>query len=108
MAGGFRFVPRPGMARIVKSSKAVRAELEKKAKAVAKRYAEGVGSDSGDLRRSIRGEVVEGPDGPEGRILAEDWKARLHEYGTSRTRPNGALRRAVDAEGLKLRKGTNR
>lgn len=58
---------------------------------------------SGDYRNSIHGEIVDGPDGPVGRIVADDWKASIIElHGVNDGRgPLAPLRKG--AESLNLR-----
>ena len=101
--GAGQFIPGPHYESSILGSRAVSKGAQDIAEKVAERYRDGVGVDESDLRDSIEARIVDGPDGPEAVVVAEDWKARLHEFGTSRVKPNGALRSAVDSLGLKLR-----
>lgn len=55
-----------------------------------------------DLPGSIRGEVVLGPDGFRGRILAMNYKGLFWEFGTSTNEPRPFLRPAVEELGLEV------
>jgi hypothetical protein len=66
----------------------------------AARYREGVPVATGDLQDSVFADVALTAEGWKGRVGASDWKAGLVEFGTSKSRPNGALRRAVEGLGL--------
>lgn len=80
----------------------VKTLLEALADAGAELYREGVPVDEGDLHDSIFGIVELTVEGYRGRVGATDWKAALIEFGTSKRDPDGSLRRAIEALGLRV------
>lgn len=80
----------------------VKTLLEALADAGARLYRENVPVDEGDLHDSIFGIVELTVDGFRGRVGATDWKAALIEFGTSKRDPDGSLRRAIEALGLRI------
>lgn len=78
----------------------MRAMLEPLVEEGAARYRDGVPVATGDLQDSVFGDVALTAEGWKGRVGATDWKAGLVEFGTSKNRPNGALRRAIESLGL--------
>lgn len=55
-----------------------------------------------DLAGSIRGEVILGPDGFRGRVLAMNYKGLFWEFGTSTNEARPFLRPALEQMGLEV------
>lgn len=92
----------PSFEREILRSYFVKSLLEALADAGARLYRDGVPVDEGDLHDSIFGIVELTVEGYRGRVGATDWKAALIEFGTSKNAPDGSLRRAVEALGLRV------
>jgi hypothetical protein len=92
----------PHFAKEVLRAKFVKEKLEDLVEEGADRYRDGVPVDDADLRDSVFGEVALTEEGFKGRIGATDWKAALIEFGTSKRKPDGSLRRAVESLGIEF------
>lgn len=92
----------PTFEREVLGSFFVKTLLEALADRGARLYRDGVPVDEGDLHDSIFGIVELTVSGFRGRVGATDWKAALIEFGTSKHEPDGSLRRAIEALGLRI------
>lgn len=101
------FVPNPLFEKAVLRSPELRDDLLEVAEQAAQRAAElapddpDTGSDE-DLAGSIVGEVILGPDGFRGRVIARNYKGLFWEAGTSTNPPRPFLRPAVESLGLKV------
>ncbi|MGH9001913.1 MAG: hypothetical protein ACRDYV_02175 [Acidimicrobiia bacterium] len=92
----------PHFAEEVLRARFVKEKLEGLVEEGAARYPDGVPVDEGDLRDSIFGDVALTETGFKGRIGATDWKAAIVEFGTSRSKADGSLRRAVESLGIEF------
>lgn len=58
--------------------------------------------EEGDYRDGIETDMVDGPDGPVGRVNATDWKSHWIEWGSRNNAVHAPLRRGVRAAGLEF------
>ncbi len=89
-----------GLAKDLQRSPELVKIVERAAEAAARNARAVAPVDEGDYRDGIEATVVDGPDGPVGRVNAHHWTSHWIEWGSAHNSVHAPLRRGARAAGL--------